>query len=85
MSTKYKGENYSTLKLGDETTSNIEGEVIFFHNYFLLVKLCVFHFKQCVKKKKKKRQPKKTVCKTMNFGSTNWLNQKLYVFYLNGA
>ena len=26
--------------------------------------------------KKKKNQPKKTVCKTMNFGSTNWLNQK---------
>ena len=57
--TKYKGENYSTLKLGYETTSNIEGEVIFFHNYFLLVKLCVFHFKQCVKKKKKKDSLKK--------------------------
>ena len=27
-------------------------------------------------KKKKKNQPKKTIHKTMNFGSTNWPNQK---------
>ena len=26
--------------------------------------------------KKKKSQPKKTVCKTMNFGSTTWMNKK---------
>ena len=80
MSTGYKGGNYSTLKLEDVTTSNIKGEITFFsHNYFLLVKLCVFHFKQCVKKKSAQ---KKTIRKTMNFGLTNWLNQKLYVFYL---
>ena len=30
----------------------------------------------CKKKKKKKNQPKKTIHKTMNFGSTNWPNQK---------
>ena len=36
-----------------------------------LVKLCVFYFKQCVRQGGKKSQPKKIVCKTMNFGSTN--------------
>ena len=70
LSTKYKARNYSTLKLGDETTPNIKGESNFFYNFFLLVKLCVFYFKQCVKK------PKKAVHKTMNFGSTNWLNKR---------
>ena len=35
--------------------------------------LCVC-VKQCVKKK---NQPKKIMHKTMNFGSTNWLNQKI--------
>ena len=44
------------------------------------VKQCVFKIKK--KKKKKletmcwKNQPKKTMHKTMNFGLTNWLNQK---------
>ena len=51
---------------GDETTPNIKGGNTFFHNSFLLVKLCV----------KKKSQPKKTIRKTMNFDSTNWLKKK---------
>ena len=71
MSTKYKRGNYSNLKLGDETTPNIKGEVLFsIYIFFFWVKLCVFNFKQCVKK------PKKTIHKTMNFDSTNWLNKK---------
>ena len=80
MSTRYKGGNYSTLKLEDVTTSNIKGEITFFsHNYFLLVNYYVFFTLNNVLKKV---SPKKTIRKTMNFGSTNWLNQKLYVFYL---
>ena len=35
---------------GDEIAPNIKGENTFFHNSFLLVKLWVFYFKQCVKK-----------------------------------
>ena len=72
MSTKYKRGNYSILKLGDETTPNIKGESAFFYNFFffLLVELCDFNFKQCVKK------PKKIFRKIMNFGSTNWLKKK---------
>ena len=83
MSTKYKRGNYSILKLGDETTPNIKGESAFFcvciyiyisiyiYIYiYILVKLCVFNFKQCVKK------PKKIFRKIMNFGSTNWLKKK---------
>ena len=55
LSTKYKRGNYSILKLGDETTQNIKGESTFFYNFFwLLVKLCVFYFKQCVKKNPRK-------------------------------
>ena len=74
MSTNYKGGNYSTLKLeGDEITPNIKGESAFFHNSFLLVKLCVFSLNNVLKKKN--CQPKKTMCKTMNFGSTNWLKK----------
>ena len=73
MSTKYKRGNYSTLKLGDESTSNIKEENTFFHNSFLLVKLCVFYFSQCVTKKS---QHKKTIRKTMKFGSTNWVKKK---------
>ena len=80
LSTRYKGGNYSTLKLEDVTTSNIKGEITFFsHNYFLLVNYYVFFTLNNVLKKV---SPKKTIRKTMNFGSTNWLNQKLYVFYL---
>ena len=53
MSTNYKGGNYSTLKLeGDEITPNIKGESAFFHNSFLLVKLCVFSLNNVLKKKK---------------------------------
>ena len=36
--------------------------------------IIIINLKQCVKKKK--NQPKKTIHKTMNFGSTNWPNQK---------
>ena len=54
---------------------NIKREsTCFFHNSFLLVKLCVFYFNQRVKQK---IQPKKIVRKTMNFGSTNWLKKKV--------
>ena len=35
----------------DEITPNIKGESTFFYNILLLIKLCVFYFKQCVKKK----------------------------------
>ena len=73
MSTNYKGGNYSTLKLeGDEITPNIKGESAFFHNSFLLVKLCVFSLNNVLKKKIV--SPRK-LCKTMNFGSTNWLKK----------
>ena len=37
--------------MGDEITPNIKGESTFFYNILLLIKLCVFYFKQCVKKK----------------------------------
>ena len=42
------------FKIGeDETTPNIKGESIFFHNSFFVSKtMCFFYFKQCFKKKK---------------------------------
>ena len=65
---------------GNETTPNINEESATL-SIFLCVCVCV---KQCVFKIKKKKletmcwknQPKKTMHKTMNFGLTNWLNQK---------
>ena len=66
MCTKYKEGNYSILKLRDETITNIKGEVLF-SMIFFLVKLCVFKFKQCVQKKKKKNLAQENCPKNYEF------------------
>ena len=42
LSTKYKGGNYSILKLEDETTPNIKGEITFSIILFLVGKTMYF-------------------------------------------
>ena len=63
--------------MGDEITPNIKGESTFFYNILLLIKLCVFYFKQCVKKKNSK------FCwfswKSLDFKNNNFSESKAFI------
>ena len=70
---------------GNETTPNLKEEsatssicvcVCVKQCVLLLLLLLLLTWNNVLKKKKTKNQPKKTIHKTMNFGSTNWLNRK---------
>ena len=67
MSTKYKGGNYSTLKLrgrgGNKTTPNMEGKCTFFHFIFVGKTICFFTLNNVLKNKKS--QPRNTVRKSV--------------------
>ena len=60
--TKYKGGNYSTLKLRgrgggvNKTTPNVEGKSTFFHFIFVGKTICFFTINNVLKKKKKSAQ-----------------------------
>ena len=61
------------FKVGGETTPHIKGESTFFYNFFFFffwLNYVFFTLNNVLKK------PKKVVYKTINFGSTNWLNKK---------
>ena len=64
--------------MGDEITPNIKGESTFFYNILLLIKLCVFYFKQCVKKKKNSK-----FCwfswKSLDFKNNNFSESKAFI------
>ena len=68
LSTKYKGGNYSTLKLrgrgggGNKTTPNMEGKSTFFHFIFVGKTICFFTINNVLKKKS---QPRNTVRKSV--------------------